>query len=94
METAKRRHRQPKRRPDTSAEARHLNGWSLDEFNATVETVKKSPEAGALTWRSRITPGRHYRVRRAGIGDISSAARSCSRLRDRNRICSFVGCGG
>ncbi len=30
-----------------------LNGWDLEEFQATVETVKEQPEAGELIWRSR-----------------------------------------
>jgi len=33
---------------------RELNGWNLDQFNATVENVKKTPQAGVLTWRSRV----------------------------------------
>lgn len=38
----------------TRERVRELNGWKLEEFNATVETVKEMPEAGVLTWRSRV----------------------------------------
>lgn len=34
--------------------AERLNGWSLEEFNTTVDSVKETPEAGKLTWRNRI----------------------------------------
>jgi hypothetical protein len=42
-------------REATHSAAERLNGWQLDEFNKTIETVKQTPEAGKLTWRSRMT---------------------------------------
>lgn len=33
-------------------ETRQLNGWDLDSFEETVETVRENPEAGKLTFRS------------------------------------------
>lgn len=32
-----------------------LNGWNLSEMTEAVEAVKRRPEAGILTWRSRVT---------------------------------------
>ena len=32
-----------------------LNGWDVDAMNEAVEGVRQEPEAGALTWRSRVT---------------------------------------
>lgn len=32
-----------------------LNGWELDQFQATVAAVKEQPEAGKLTFRTRTT---------------------------------------
>jgi len=31
-----------------------LNGWNVDSVTEAVETVKQKPEAGKLTWRSRV----------------------------------------
>lgn len=31
-----------------------LNGWELSSVEETVEAVKNQPEAGKLTWRSRV----------------------------------------
>lgn len=38
----------------TKEGTRELNGWDLDEFEATVGAVQENPEAGRLTWRSRV----------------------------------------
>lgn len=32
-----------------------LNGWNLDQMNEAIESVRRQPEAGRLTWRSRLT---------------------------------------
>ena len=31
-----------------------LNGWDVDAVNEAVEAVRQQPEAGRLTWRSRV----------------------------------------
>jgi uncharacterized OsmC-like protein len=38
-------------RGTTEQRARELNGWNLDDFQATVETVKEQPQAGVVRWR-------------------------------------------
>lgn len=37
-----------------TTETQRLNGWNLDDFQATVDAVKERPEAGKLTWRTRF----------------------------------------
>ncbi len=37
-----------------TTQARVLNGWDLEAFEATVQEVQKNPEAGKLTWRERV----------------------------------------
>lgn len=32
-----------------------LNGWNLEAMNEAIEGVKQEPEAGRLTWRTRVT---------------------------------------
>ncbi len=32
-----------------------LNGWDLDGMQAAIDGIADNPEAGALTWRSRVT---------------------------------------
>ena len=32
-----------------------VNGWDVDAMNEAVEGVRQQPEAGRLTWRSRVT---------------------------------------
>lgn len=32
-----------------------LNGWNVEAMTEAVEGVKQQPEAGKLTWRSRVT---------------------------------------
>lgn len=31
-----------------------LNGWDVDAMNQAIEGVRQQPEAGRLTWRSRV----------------------------------------
>jgi uncharacterized OsmC-like protein len=33
----------------------NLNGWNIDAMTEAVETVRQQPEAGQLTWRSRVS---------------------------------------
>lgn len=35
--------------------ATELNGWNVEAMTQAVEGVKQQPEAGKLTWRSRVT---------------------------------------
>lgn len=32
-----------------------LNGWDVNAMNEAIEAVRKQPEAGRLSWRSRVT---------------------------------------
>lgn len=32
-----------------------LNGWNLDRMNEAIDGVRDQPEAGRLTWRSRLS---------------------------------------
>jgi uncharacterized OsmC-like protein len=32
-----------------------LNGWNTEAMTEAIESVKQQPEAGRLTWRSRVT---------------------------------------
>lgn len=35
--------------------ATEMNGWNVEAMTEAVEAVKQQPEAGKLTWRSRVT---------------------------------------
>jgi uncharacterized OsmC-like protein len=35
--------------------AKQLNGWNLEKMTETIDALKQHPEAGKLTWRSRVT---------------------------------------
>lgn len=35
--------------------ATELNGWDVEAMTEAVEGIKQEPEAGQLTWRSRVT---------------------------------------
>jgi uncharacterized OsmC-like protein len=35
--------------------SKELNGWNVEAMTEAVEGVKQQPEAGKLTWRSRVT---------------------------------------
>lgn len=37
----------------TERSARELNGWNLDDFQSTVQTVRDQPEAGRVKWQLR-----------------------------------------
>lgn len=35
--------------------AMEMNGWNVEAMTEAVESVRETPEAGKLTWRSRVT---------------------------------------
>jgi uncharacterized OsmC-like protein len=41
-------------KPKEEIMSKNLNGWNLDAMKQAIDEVEKAPEAGRLTWRSRV----------------------------------------